>query len=89
MTHVPWVGGLAETRRHYEMASALYGQAVAQSKVTQLKIERKRAAVLKSQVSCLYPALAAADKWLTQNQDPMPVKQHLEIPVLCMRMRRR
>ena len=52
---------LAETKRHYEMVSELYDQAVAQSGAAQLKVERRRNTAQESQVFCLYPALAVAD----------------------------
>ena len=73
---------LAETKRHYEMVSELYDQAVAQSGAAQLKVERRRNAAQKSR---LYPALAAAETWLHAHKDPVPIKQHLEIPVLSLR----
>ena len=52
---------LAETKRHYEMVSELYDQAVAQSGAAQLKVDRRRNTAQESQVFCLYPALAVAD----------------------------
>lgn len=32
-----------------------------------------------------YPALAHAEEWMSNHRDPIPIKQHLQIPVLCLR----
>ena len=38
-----------------------------------------------SKVQSIYPALAEAQAWLHGHSEPMPLKQRLEIPVLCLR----
>ena len=42
------------------------------------------AAQLTEELSLTYPALVDAEEWLRNHQGPIPIRQHLEIPVLCL-----
>eukprot|EP00747_Dinoflagellata_sp_TGD_P169990 gnl/TRDRNA2_/TRDRNA2_200374_c0_seq1.p1 gnl/TRDRNA2_/TRDRNA2_200374_c0~~gnl/TRDRNA2_/TRDRNA2_200374_c0_seq1.p1 ORF type:complete len:770 (+),score=171.24 gnl/TRDRNA2_/TRDRNA2_200374_c0_seq1:50-2311(+) len=79
---------LTELRSNYAMVSEFYDEAVERRGAVEreLKSDRKKiAAQQRPQVSEIYPALAAAEEWLRGHQDPIPIMQRLEIPVLCLR----
>ena len=75
-----------ELQRNYELVSEWHDD-LAQKGAAQLKLEQRKriAAQHKSQVSSNYPAVAKAEEWLCSHQDKIPIMQHLEIPIFCLR----
>ena len=77
---------LIEVKCNYEFVSGVYDAQVAQAGATQSKNERRRqTASPKSQILAIYPALGEADEWLHSHPNSIPIKQCLEVPVLCLR----
>jgi ankyrin repeat protein len=77
---------LTEMQRNYKLVSTMHDDVVKQNGAAQLKIERKKTTAQQKRPTCTtYPALAEAEEWLRRHQEPIPIFQRLEIPVLCLR----
>ena len=81
----------AEAEDNFQCVSELYDKVFARGRAAEeaLRNERRkfdeRAVRQQSWTRSSYPALSEAEEWFVNHAGSIPIGQHLEIPVLCLR----